>query len=195
MSKSIVRYLQERKNMNLFIQYAQSRDESINIPDALKDHFHDLEMLHDWFNKFREHKTVLDMYLRKKADAGTPLHKSTAYRHLKQMKLVFAIADKIDKNYERLFMKQWLQEMLKKASNANDFRGFAALQKQWSELIQLDKEDIPDSLLQEPIPVVMGDYADEEGATMTDAEAKLLRKNYIAKFSKVDTIDVQHTEV
>lgn len=184
MSK-VEKYINSNQKLRLMQGYILDRQDPDNrIPQTIKDHVAQLELMHTWYFKFKDPQVVKELYLERMKSLGSPIHPDTANRHFLEMKRVFGLAEKIDKPYERLFLLNWLRQRMVAADKAGDNKGFAMLADRYERLLQLDREDIPDHLLNDPIPFFFGDYPEEEGGEMTDEEARDFEKRFRAKVTK-----------
>lgn len=155
------------------VRYVQSGGELV-LSEKRKEMFMRASFADDLIREYKLDRVVINHMVAKYRALDKSYSVSTAKRDIARARYVFGTKPAQEKEYLRGEVVDWCKEEMKKASDAGDARGFAAIANVLAKVSGLDREtpDIPDMDLLRNAPVVeyAFDPASLGGPVMTEEE-------------------------
>lgn len=186
------------------LQYIlKPEDERDGLPDKLREQYHRIVMLVGLMSQHRITRDVIDIYMKLQKDNGSRISQSQAYRDLEDARYVVGEMESINKKFERVAMANWQKEVMKKAVEMDDIRGFNAGMANIIKILGLDRNDPSpiDYTKLQPVRPLFGFYPElfthDDLPSDEDFLATIEELSRPKKYRKVSkhVEDIDHTEV
>lgn len=120
-------------------------DERPKLTNKQIETFERITVLCSLLERHRIDKDVIKIYRTTQAEGGKEVSVAQAYRHLDYAKYVLGNIQEINRKFERVALANWQKELMQRAREIDDIRGFNQGMANLIKLYGLDRED--------PIPI------------------------------------------